>query len=77
MLVARSYRYDGAVLSALQPGGYNTDEMPGHLPLQMSRSQMEKEIVGAPKQCIDAHGPITRQNLSSTNKRVRPVGSDE
>ena len=45
-------------------------------PLQMSRSQME-EIVEAPKQCIDAHGPITRQNLSSANKRVRPVGSDE
>lgn len=43
----------------------------------MSRSQMEKEIVGAPKQCIDVHGPITRQNLSSANKRVRPVGSDE
>jgi len=26
---------------------------------------------------IDAHGPITRQNPSSANKRVRPVGSDE
>ena len=47
------------------------DEMPA------SRSQMEKEIVDAPKQCIDARGPITRQILSSANKRVRPVGSDE
>lgn len=46
-------------------------------PLPMSRSQMEKEIVDAPKQCIDAHGPITRQILSSTNKRFRPVGSSE
>ena len=53
------------------------DEMPAHRLLQMSRSQMEKEIVDAPKQCIDAHGPITHQNLSSANKRVRPVGSDE
>ena len=53
------------------------DEMPAHRPLEMARSQMEKEIVDAPKQCIDAHGPITRQNLSSANKRVRPVGSDE
>ena len=43
----------------------------------MSRSQREKEIVDALKQCIDAAGPITRQNLSSANKRVRPVGSDE
>ena len=42
----------------------------------MSRSQME-EILAALKQCIDAHGPITRQKLSSANKRVRPVGSDE
>ena len=53
------------------------DEMPAHRPLQMSRSQMEKEIVDAPIQCIDAYGPITGQNLSSANKRVRPVGSDE
>ena len=53
------------------------DEMPAHRPLQMARSQMEKEIVDALKQCIDARGPITRQNLLSANKRVRPVGSDE
>ena len=53
------------------------DEMPAHRPAQMSRSQMEKEIVDAPMQCIDAHGTITRQNLLSANKRVRPVGSDE
>lgn len=46
-------------------------------PLPISRSQMEKDFVDAPKQCIDAYGPITRQNLSSANKRVRPVGSDE
>ena len=52
-------------------------EMPVHRPLQMARSQMEKEIVDALKGCIAAHGPITRQNLSSANKRVRPVGSDE
>jgi len=26
---------------------------------------------------IDADGAITRQNLASANKRVRPVGSDE
>ena len=37
----------------------------------------QDQIVDALKQCIDAHGPITRQNLSSANKRVRPVGSDE
>ena len=43
----------------------------------MSRSQMDKEIVDAPKQRIDAHGPITRQNLLSAIERVRPVGSDE
>jgi|GEM_PF-5036029 len=43
----------------------------------MSRSQMEKEFVDAPKRCIGAHGPITRQNLSSASKRVWPVGSDE
>jgi hypothetical protein len=53
------------------------DEMPAHRPLQMALSQMEKEIIEALKQCIDAHGPITRQNPSSANKRVRPVGSDE
>ncbi len=33
-----------------------------------------EEIVDAPTQFIDAHGPITRQNLSSAKKRVRPVG---
>lgn len=43
----------------------------------MSPSQVEKEIVDALKQCLDAYGPITRQNLLSANKRVRPVGSDE
>lgn len=43
----------------------------------MSRSQMEKEIVDALNQCIDGHGPITRENLSAANKRVRPVGSHE
>ena len=53
------------------------EEMRAHRPLQMSRSQMEKEIVDALKQCLDAHGPITRQNLSSASKRVRPVGGDE
>jgi len=42
----------------------------------MALSQM-KEIVDALKQCIDPHGLITRQNPSSANKRVRPVGSDE
>ncbi len=52
------------------------DEMPAHRPLQMSRSQMEKEIVDAPNR-IDAHGAITRQNLSSANNRVRLVGGDE
>jgi hypothetical protein len=52
------------------------DEMRAHRPLQMSGSQMEKEIADAPKQCLDAHGLITRQNLSSANKRVRPVGGD-
>ncbi|MGH9164611.1 MAG: hypothetical protein ACRDZW_03725, partial [Acidimicrobiales bacterium] len=56
--------------------GTMPNEMPAHRPLQMSRSQMEKEIVDAMKQCIDAHGPITR-HLSSANKRIRPVGSDE
>jgi len=43
----------------------------------MALSQAEKEIVDALNQCIDAHGPITRQNPSSANKRVRPVASDE
>jgi hypothetical protein len=43
----------------------------------MSRSPMEKEIVEALNQGIDAHGPITRQNPSSANTRVRPAGSDE
>lgn len=42
----------------------------------MSRSHIEKEVVDAPKQCIDTHGPITRQKLSSVNERARPVGSD-
>ena len=40
-------------------------------------SRLEKEIVDGLKQCIDAHGPITRRNLSSANKRVRAVASDE
>lgn len=53
------------------------DEMPAHISLQMSRAQMEKGIVDAPKQCMDALGPITRQNLSSAKMRVRSVGSDE
>ena len=53
------------------------DEMPAHRPLRMSRSHVEKEIVDALNRCIDAHGPITRQSLSSANKRVRPVGGDE
>ena len=72
-----SHAVDCAVHSALNPGGTMPDEMPAHRPLQMSRSQMEKEIVDAPNQCIDPHGPPTRQNLSSANKRVRPVGSDD
>jgi hypothetical protein len=50
--------------------------MPADRLLQVSPSQLE-EIVDALRQCIDAHRPITRQNLSSANKRVRPVGSDE
>ena len=48
------------------------DEMPAHRPLQMARSQMEKEIVDALKQCIDAHGPITRQNL--IGEQAGPAG---
>ena len=56
--------------------GTMPDEMPAHLPLRMSRSQMEKKLVDAPMQYIEAHGLITRQNLSPANKRVRPVGSD-
>ena len=54
-----------------------SDEVPTHRPLQMSQSQMEKEIVDALKQCMDPDGPITRQNLSSASNRVRPVGVDE
>ena len=72
LLVARSCRYDGAVVSALKAGGTMPDEMPAHRPLQMSRSQTE-EIVDALKQCIDAHGPITRRNLSSA-KQAGPAG---
>ena len=49
----------------IRPGGTIPDDMPAHRALQMSRSQ------------VDAHGPITRQNHSSANKRVRSVGSDE
>ena len=77
LLKVRSCRYDAAGLTALRPGGYYADEMPAQLLLQVSRSQVEKEVVDALKQCIDAHGPITRQHLSSAHKRVRPVGSDE
>jgi hypothetical protein len=35
------------------------------------------EIVDALKWCLDAHGPVTRQHLSSASKLVRPVGGDE
>lgn len=53
------------------------DEMSAHRPLQRSRSQWEEEILEALDQRIDALGPITRQDLSSANNPVRPVGSDE
>lgn len=52
------------------------DEMAA-IVLQMLGSQMETKIVDALKQWIDTHGPITRQNPSSANRRVRLVGSDE
>jgi len=42
------------------------DGMPAHRPFQMSRSQMAEVV-----------GPVTRQNLSSAHRRVRPVGSNE
>lgn len=35
-----------------------------------SRSEIEKEIVGALKNAIDSHGPITRVNVHSAAKRV-------
>jgi hypothetical protein len=53
-----------------------TVDMPAHRPLQMARSQMEKEIVDALKQCIDAHGPITLQNLSS-GEQAGPDGRQQ
>lgn len=34
------------------------------------RGELEKAIVGSLKSCIDAHGPITRLNVSSAAKRV-------
>lgn len=39
-------------------------------PPGLSRSQLERQVCGALKQAIDAHGPITRENVSSAAKRV-------
>jgi len=62
------------VLGIQNPGG-TVRKMPVHVP---GTDVTVAEVVGrrAPKQCIDAHGPITRHNLSADD-RVRPVGSDE
>ncbi len=35
-----------------------------------ARGTLEKKIVGALKMAIDAHGPITRLNISSAAHRV-------
>lgn len=37
------------------------------------RPANEKRIVGALKMCIDAHGPITSESLSSAARRVESV----
>lgn len=37
------------------------------------RSGFEKAIVGALKSAIDAHGPITKENVSSAAKRIVSV----
>jgi hypothetical protein len=37
------------------------------------RSGFERAIVGALKSAIDAHGPITKENVSSAAKRVVSV----
>lgn len=34
------------------------------------RAAVERQIVGALKSTIDAHGPITRENVSSAAKRI-------
>lgn len=39
------------------------------IPLQQ-RARLERMINGALRDAINAHGPITEQNLSSTSKRV-------
>ena len=67
--------YDGAAVSALRPGG--TAQTRCLLNSSAPDVESRRWIFEALKQCIDAHGPITRQNLSSANKRMRPVGSDE
>ena len=36
----------------------------------ITRSEMEKQVVGALKSAIAAHGPITEENVSSAAKRV-------
>jgi hypothetical protein len=46
--------------------------MPAHRPFQMSRSQIEQEIVEALNR-IDTHGPIKRQNPSSA-EQAGPAG---
>ena len=72
----RSCRYEGAVLSAQNPGGTMPDEMPAHMSapdVTVADGEGDRRCTGA----VGAHGPITRQNLSSANKRVRPVGIDE
>ncbi|MFP5326876.1 MAG: hypothetical protein ACLGHT_05270 [Acidimicrobiia bacterium] len=50
--------------------------MPADMPAREVTVRME-QIVDAPRQCIDGHGPINRQNLSSSNEWVRPVGRNE
>jgi len=41
-----------------------------------NRSEIEREIVGALKSAMDAHGPITPANVNSAAKRVyKTLGS--
>jgi hypothetical protein len=41
-----------------------------HVPREIDRKRLERLLAGAMKSCIDAHGPIDRDHVSSASKRM-------
>lgn len=44
--------------------------LPGGFRMNLSKAKLERQVIGALKNTIDAHGPITKDLISSAAKRV-------